>query len=623
MKRLHYFLLSLPFVFSTLTIHGATPSPATLALENEFIKIVVNNKTTPGRFSLETTLGTPDNPKDDYQDLIYGKPIPWTSYTTISINDTPYIFGVTGKKLQRRTNATFLELPITQQQISNNRILSIAQSDTLKATQILSFYKNPNTNLFDSMLIDYTLTNVSTAPITVGMRLLLDTKLGSNDGAPLRIGSQQIKHERFLKQNELFDYWQAFDHITDTSIIAQGLLKDSHNLLTPPESIHIANWGSLADTPLNAPYKEGRSFIRDGENEKDTALALRYPAVTLNPNESRSIRTVYGLGGLLLSAGELSVGLSAPKRLSHLHRDSFLIMGYLLNKGGYDAHNVTISFTLPPGMTLVNGEQSASFPILSNEDQLQFPIQVRLDNPDIGPLPISFSVNSRTFSPNSVTHTLTIIGKPKLSLTGKKKVSIHASKPYTTAYFELQNNAAVPIKNIKLFAKHNPHITLAEFETNPKLITVLPEKKRIPLSYTFHVNPDIPSTNFVLKAQSIYADPSIISVTIEPTTPTRSILTLFSKRKQKKRLQLSFEFTPTSTEPYTLRYSKKKARYIYSSRSVGTTIKHDEKNQTLLIIPTTNTALLLHFTAKTKDDIHFQLSNQHALLETITIKKEP
>ena len=40
---------------------------------------------------------------DDNQLLIYGRPTPWTSYTTIKIDGKNYIFGGPSKKTQRRT----------------------------------------------------------------------------------------------------------------------------------------------------------------------------------------------------------------------------------------------------------------------------------------------------------------------------------------------------------------------------------------------------------------------------------------------------------------------------------------------------------------------------------------
>ena len=43
---------------------------ATLFIENEFIKIIVNNQDAIGRFAIETTQGDPNNSLDNNQSLI-------------------------------------------------------------------------------------------------------------------------------------------------------------------------------------------------------------------------------------------------------------------------------------------------------------------------------------------------------------------------------------------------------------------------------------------------------------------------------------------------------------------------------------------------------------------------
>ena len=100
-------LIILSLIFCSIFFQNIFCNPKSLELENEFIKIVVNNVDSKGRFSLETTLGNPDQDNDNYQDLIYGKPLPWTSYTTFLIDGNPYIFGNEGKKLKRRSNYKF------------------------------------------------------------------------------------------------------------------------------------------------------------------------------------------------------------------------------------------------------------------------------------------------------------------------------------------------------------------------------------------------------------------------------------------------------------------------------------------------------------------------------------
>ena len=75
-------LIILSLIFCSIFFQNIFCNPKSLELENEFIKIVVNNVDSKGRFSLETTLGNPDQDNDNYQDLILKadldiKPVRW------------------------------------------------------------------------------------------------------------------------------------------------------------------------------------------------------------------------------------------------------------------------------------------------------------------------------------------------------------------------------------------------------------------------------------------------------------------------------------------------------------------------------------------------------------------
>ena len=53
------YFITLYFILSFFTLIVANSN--TLFIDNEFIKIVVNNNDAKGRFALETTLGNPEN----------------------------------------------------------------------------------------------------------------------------------------------------------------------------------------------------------------------------------------------------------------------------------------------------------------------------------------------------------------------------------------------------------------------------------------------------------------------------------------------------------------------------------------------------------------------------------
>ena len=74
-----------------------------LRLGNDYIVIVVNkDENAQGRFAIETTGGAPFQDSDDNKPLVYGRPKPWTSYTTIWLNGDYYVLAVKQEEGQGR-----------------------------------------------------------------------------------------------------------------------------------------------------------------------------------------------------------------------------------------------------------------------------------------------------------------------------------------------------------------------------------------------------------------------------------------------------------------------------------------------------------------------------------------
>ena len=133
--------------------------------------------------------------------------------------------------------------------------------------------------------------------------------------------------EKEIAEKDLFPFWQAFDDLPSPNIVAQGTLELREADIFPPDRVILANWGSLVDSPWDYSTQEGQGFIRAGETEKDTALALYWDPIKIPAQGKRTVRTLYGLGGLSLSSGALSLGLTAPAEYAVASRRELLIVG--------------------------------------------------------------------------------------------------------------------------------------------------------------------------------------------------------------------------------------------------------------------------------------------------------
>ncbi len=316
-------------------------------LENAYLKVVVNDGPfEAGRFSVQTTGGDPARADDDAQELLYGGAEPWSSYTTVRIDGKDYLFG---GPTQRRAG---LNLPtgehVTGPVKQGKAIHTVYKIQDLLVTQIISLERTSTTGLEDATQIQYLVSNQGKNAHSFGIRLLLDTKLGREDGAAIRVGERALSTETALSGGSLPDFWQAFDNLAEPHVIAQGTLKGG--ALMPPDSILIANWGTLADKSWKAPLNSGRGFIREGEDEPDTAFALFWEG-TLQAGETKSYCTHYGLGGVTISRGRLSLGVTSPKEV--LDNQSFKIIAYIENKEQGTVENAWLKLQLPAGFTTV------------------------------------------------------------------------------------------------------------------------------------------------------------------------------------------------------------------------------------------------------------------------------
>ncbi len=142
---------------STSFLHATLAAIATrniITTENEFIKITVNNEfLDQGRFAIDTTNGNPENPSDNNKSLIYGKPIPWTSYTSLLIDTKAYIFGGLSKKTLKRSGKKSNFGNLISQESNSHGIETTCTFNQINVTQTLSFYRNPITKINDSTLI--------------------------------------------------------------------------------------------------------------------------------------------------------------------------------------------------------------------------------------------------------------------------------------------------------------------------------------------------------------------------------------------------------------------------------------------------------------------------------------
>lgn len=338
-----------------------------IPLENEYIRIVVNKgETDTGRFSVGTTGGDPDRDTDLNKPLIYGGEDPWTSYTTVRIGTENWVFG---NPTGRRAGRTGQYGEMIQEPIKiDNTIQSAWQLGPIQVRQILSFARSTTSGLLDTARIEYEVKNSDTVEHNVGLRLMLDTMLGSYDGAPFRAKGNDIESDTLFAGSEIPESWLAFDSLVEPQVISRGTLSGPN--VTTPDRVLFTNWGSVADSLWNiVDFEPGKRFMRKGEFELDSAIALFWDQEILKPGQSRNYVSHYGLGGVTITPGELYLMVDAPSEVAADAEgfQTFPIVAYVENAGLGEARNVKAEIKLPPGLKLVAS-----------------PAQIELDNLQVG-----------------------------------------------------------------------------------------------------------------------------------------------------------------------------------------------------------------------------------------------
>lgn len=490
-----------------------------ITMANQYIAILVNNSPSEtGRFAIDTTGGDPGRTGDESATLIYGYPLPWTSYTTVRIDGRDYIFGgpTTRRAGQSGLFGTSLEAPT----VADGTIRTSWQLGPLRVTQSLSFAESTTTGLNDTVRISYTLQNTDSAPHQVGLRIMLDTMLGENDGAPFRFGERAVTTDTAYLGADVPEFFQAFDTLQEPKVMAQGTLRDAS--VTTPSRVLVSNWGSLADGPWDFDFSPGRDFTRKGEYGLDSAIALYWDPAPLAGGEKRTYGTLYGLGGITIVPGELVLGVTSPARVSAdaRHPAEFTVVAYVQNAGEGAARNVVASLALPSGLALARGEQPRkALGKLEPGETGQASWKVVATGQAYGKQVVSVTAEAANAKPNTVERSVLIVSPPDVAIVLKGPETAGFSPDSVVDTFSVQatveNKGGAPAYWLEFKLWPGTGLQLAPAEKNVRyLYSLEPGEKQ---TLTWFLSPV-----FGADGQSKYTV-QVLASNAEPTSATKSV----------------------------------------------------------------------------------------------------
>jgi len=371
-----------------MTPVAGVPTPAPTAdYRQAVVAIGVSND---GRFGLSSTTGDPANRSDDGKQLTFD-PSGRTNNTRVWIDgDTP-LFGEGG----------LAEAP---HQV-NGQIRAVWKQDNIEVVQTLSYVNGTSTGRVDTMQIQYALTNKGSRAQQVGLRLMLDTLIGNNDGVPFVVPGRSGITDRSIELlgDNVPDFIQALEvpNLTQPGVIVHLTLQGAD--ATRPDRVVITKWCG-EDIPWEYYVLlggDGQPLERCLTGAPDSSVGLYFDPQALAPGKTRTIITYYGLGGISSTAtGNAQVSLTFNQVVRQ--GDSFWIAALVANpKAGQ-----RITLELPAGLELSNG-YTAEQAVTGGGDYTQISWRV------LAKTPLTDGAIKVTLNPDSVTESQKITVLPQ------------------------------------------------------------------------------------------------------------------------------------------------------------------------------------------------------------------
>jgi hypothetical protein len=297
-------------------------------------------------------------------DLMYRWPdSPVTSFTTVRIDNVDNVYGSSGINV---------EGPVDVDSTTDRSKWRIGD---IEVTQVLQLVLNSQTGQQDVAKIAYTVHNTGAVSHNVGVRVMIDTEVNYNDGAPFRVpGVGIVRTEREFTGTAIPDTFQSFFDLTDSTHVSAATLRSGG--ATPPDRLVLASWPLIDETQYDYTINPAIDFTGD------SAYAIYWNPAPLDPGASRTYSTFYGLAELQVNLlPPLALGITGPAMLAVINGqyspNPFDIVATVFNNGSAAATDVQLALTLPTGLSLTTGNTTQSVGTLSVGQERQVSWSVR------------------------------------------------------------------------------------------------------------------------------------------------------------------------------------------------------------------------------------------------------
>jgi hypothetical protein len=247
----------------------------------------------------------------------------------------------------------------------------------IKVTQEVEIVPGEQSHRLDTCLVRYTVENRDTRDHRVGIRFLLDTYIGANDGVPFIIPGESglcDSMKRFDGPKAVPDFIQAQEKgdLREPGTVAYLQFRIGENIESP-EKVTLGGWPNAELRQFNYPsamsqltmwdvpflsMKDLDGFARRiGKRAAyDSAVTMYWEERPLAPNKSRLVGFTYGLGNVDTAESEGHLLLTVGGRL--VRKGEFTLTA-LVHRPAADEK---LTLKPPPGFTILEGGATQTVP---------------------------------------------------------------------------------------------------------------------------------------------------------------------------------------------------------------------------------------------------------------------
>ena len=305
------------------------------------------------RFGLEMSKVKDPNNEDKYKRLTYddhGK----SNNTIVKIDGFEYVFGDTGNGNNRWVRGE------QKKEIKGRRGWTSKMEfkrEHVFVTQHVEIVPGQSGYL-DTLLVYYTVQNNDDGKHKVGLRVLIDTFIGTNDGVPFTIPGKKgfVDTKAEFSSKQIPDYIEVIEKPDDPKDPGTVARMGLRHIKLPGISLEDMDKLLICRFPganVRWDWKPVESMKSAGAGDKpDSCVALYWPYENVNPRETRRMAFTYGLGSLDIDTGEGGTTLALSVPASVQPNSDFVVTAYVWRAGKGDK----VKLQVPAGLKLADGE---------------------------------------------------------------------------------------------------------------------------------------------------------------------------------------------------------------------------------------------------------------------------